>query len=351
MKKLTQVKKTIAMVYILYIISLLLALLSFTYYASLNHMDAIKKMLILAVLAVFFVLLYAAVECLVLCPCRNGRRLFRRFTDGQIYQELIDKSPEMMEELGEAFRRFDELVDRNKTIQLSTKQAEFLALQNQINPHFLYNTLDAIRGDALCAGLENIADITEALSTFFRYTITETGNLVSIMDEIGNVEDYFTIQKYRFGEKLRLMIDMGEDEEQIMRLACPKLMLQPVVENAIFHGLEKKAEGGCVRIEMMLTDDRVIISVRDDGVGMDEKTLCRINGDLTHVSVGYIRDSSGKKGGIALNNVCRRIRLLFGEEYGIHVFSLKGFGTNVRITLPVIEKGREGEIGKNSFYD
>lgn len=96
-------------------------------------------------------------------------------------------------------QKLDSILDKKNIIELSTKHAELLALQNQINPHFLHNTLEAIRGDALCEGIDSIADTTEALSTFFRYTITDTGNLVSVEDELENVENYFKkIQQYRF---------------------------------------------------------------------------------------------------------------------------------------------------------
>jgi two-component system sensor histidine kinase YesM len=236
-----------------------------------------------------------------------------------------------------ALKRFDELLDKKNAIQLSTKQAEFLALQNQINPHFLYNTLEAIRGDALCAGLENIAEITEALSTFFRYTITETENLVTLEKELENVENYFMIQQYRFGEKLKMEINLPEGEPDALQLQLPKLTLQPIIENAIFHGLEGKAEGGTIIIEVETTPDKVLLSIRDNGVGIPEKMLDSINNKLDHIFAGYINEDKKKKGSIALNNVCRRIKLLFGEDYGIHLFSMIDVGTDVRISIPIIK--------------
>lgn len=274
---------------------------------------------------------------MILRPYKSYKKLFAEFIDGRVYQELIDQSALICPLLHDVMTRFDHLVSREKAIELSTKQAELLALQNQINPHFLYNTLDAIRGDALCLGMENIADITEALSTYFHYTITKTGTLVFLTDELENIENYFKIQQYRFGEKLKMKIDIP-DMSDVMLMQCPKLMLQPIVENSIIHGLETKTNGGMVTINVTVTDRNVLISVSDDGVGIDEDTLDGINRRLENISMSYDYDSDSAQPGIALNNVCRRIKLLFGNEYGIHVYSIRNVGTDVRITLPFIKK-------------
>ena len=275
----------------------------------------------------------------ILRPARKYRRLCRQFMDGEIYQDFVHTIGGLFPLLDPAVRRLDSLLDRQNTLQLSTKQAEFLALQNQINPHFLYNTLESIRGDALAAGMTNIAGITEALSTFFRYTITETRNLVSLREEIDNVTNYFVIQQYRFGDKLSMKVKIVDDPAPILNLQCPKLFLQPIVENAVFHGLERKAENGQVLIHVEIIDKEVHINIRDNGVGMPEEKLTSLNASLNRVSAGAIVES--KKGGIALKNVCRRIKLLFGEEYGIHVSSIAGIGTNVEVTLPIIYKEPE----------
>ena len=232
-------------------------------------------------------------------------------------------------------QKLDSILDKKNIIELSTKHAELLALQNQINPHFLYNTLEAIRGDALCEGIDSIADTTEALSTFFRYTITDTGNLVSVEDELENVENYFKIQQYRFGDKLDMRINFPDDYSRIQECKLPKLTLQPVVENAIFHGLEAKAEGGIITISLEMTEKKLLINIHDDGIGIDEEELIRINQRLEEAS-GPRREEKRKRGGIALPNVSRRIKLLFGEEYGIHIYSIPNFGTEVRITVPII---------------
>lgn len=264
------------------------------------------------------------------------RDMTRRFRDGEIYQDYITGMDGLFPDLIEDIKRLDDLIDRQNIMQLSTKQAEFLALQNQINPHFLYNTLESIRGDALAAGVSSIADITEALSTFFRYTITETRNLVTIGEELDNVNSYFVIQQYRFGDKLSMKVHIDDDREEILRMQCPKLFLQPIIENAIFHGLERRSEDGLLTIGIGKVDDELHVTVSDNGIGIPEDKLNELNKSLARVSVGAIlEENSSKRGGIALKNVCRRIKLLFGEQYGIHISSIVGIGTKVDVVLPI----------------
>lgn len=296
--------------------------------------------ILITVISVFLIL-YMLFGSYILTPYRRYRKLFQKFINGQTYKELFDGNYQLFPEMKPTLERFDKMLDKQNAIELSTKQAEFLALQNQINPHFLYNTLEAIRGDALCAGMENLAEITEALSTFFRYTITETGNLVTLENELENVENYFIIQQYRFGEKLKMEVNLPEGEPDVLQLQFPKLTLQPIIENAIFHGLEGKAEGGTIIIDVETTPDKVLVSIRDDGVGIPEEALDKINKKLDLVSVSYINEDKKKRGSIALNNVCRRIKLLFGEEYGIHIFSIVNVGTDVHINIPMIRPKKD----------
>ena len=223
-----------------------------------------------------------------------------------------------------------EYLTTSTTLELSKRQAQYQALQNQINPHFLYNTLESIRSEALLAGLTSVASMCEKLASFFRYTISNMENLVTVEEEIDNIITYFYIQQYRFGERLQLEIQCPEeDREAAMKCLIPKLTFQPVVENAIIHGIEQKIGQGRVLIYMMLTEKRLIIRISDDGIGMDQETLNRINSQMTERSV---RGKS--QGGIAIGNVHNRIKLLFGEAYGLTVFSTRGIGTDVEITLP-----------------
>ncbi len=252
--------------------------------------------------------------------------------DSSLFEEAL-LTPTMETEI----KRLEQILKSPEMMDLNKRQAQYLALQNQINPHFLYNTLESIRGEALIAGMDNIADMTEALAKFFRYTITKVENLVSVEEELDNCETYFLIQKYRFGSRLQLHILYEEENrESIMNCKIPKLTLQPILENSIIHGTELKIGTGNLTIQFEQTDKRLIIRISDDGVGMDEQTLAKLSRQLGGGGKALTDSQEEKKGGIALVNVNNRIHLLFGEEYGMHVYSIRGKGTDVEVTLPVV---------------
>jgi len=210
------------------------------------------------------------------------------------------------------------------------KQAELTALQSQINPHFLCNTLESIRGQALLDGNKEIAKMMEALASFFRYSISRRGNFVTLRDELNNIKNYMMIQSYRFNNRFSLEIIIEEDDEKAYDYLIPRLILQPVVENAIYHGLEELPEGGKVVIEVTLTENILILTVSDNGKGMDAKTLSALNARIHSADM-----DKGENGtGIALPNIHKRIQLLFGEEYGVNVYSTLNQGTDVEIILP-----------------
>ena len=306
---------------------------------SQKTMGQLTKIIISIILFLFALGLILVLRNLIIRPYLYFAGLFRKFNNGQIYREFMDRAGFVFPGMEDVLSRYDKILVSQRNTRKTKRQSEFLALQNQINPHFLYNTLEAIRGDALSLGMDSIANITEALATFFRYTITDTGSLVTIEDELDNVDNYFKIQKYRFGEKLDIIYEFVENDPDICMLLIPKLTLQPIIENAIYHGLERKSEGGEIRIGMELTERNVIIRIKDNGVGIDDKALGVINYGLEHTTMpSFSEENKNRKGGIALNNVCRRIKLLFGEDYGIHVYSLTGVGTEVCIILPVVKK-------------
>ncbi len=264
------------------------------------------------------------------------------FINDQMYDQMFALDTYLSPEEDKVIQHFHDLLNKQNVLELSKKQAEYLALQNQINPHFLYNTLEAIRGDALCLGAKGIAETTEALATFFRYTITEMKDLVTVEDELENVYNYFTIQQYRFGEKMRMEV-VVVDAPEAYCCQIPKLTLQPIVENAIYHGIENKARGGQIKLTVETTEKRLLISVKDDGRGIPADEVSRINQKLEKVAVSFINDGKKQRGGIALRNVAQRVKLLFGEEYGLYLLSTEGLGTEVRITLPKIIMNK-GEV-------
>lgn len=227
--------------------------------------------------------------------------------------------------------------DENRNLFLASKrEAQILALQNQINPHFLYNTLETIRSEAIMNGAVNAGTMAEALATFFRYTISNLDYLAQIEDELENIQNYFTIQHYRFGNKIGIQITYDEEDKNILRLYIPKLIMQPVVENAIYHGIEQKLGAGQVTISISYTKQNLDIMISDDGIGIKDTELSEINNRLWTDSENYGYEKSEKSGGIAIRNVNQRIKLLFGEEYGIWLNSIYGIGTDVHIKLPVV---------------
>ena len=273
----------------------------------------------------------------------------KQFHKNRNLENVLREDWSSCRELEEFCRDITSITEAGPEMRFQQKQAEYLALQNQINPHFLYNTLEAIRADALIAGVDQIADTTEALATFFRYTITDVERLVTLSDELENVEDYFTIQKFRFGDGMALdehtvLQELELNDEELLSARMPRLVLQPLVENAVAHGLEEKTGEGTVKVVVESSRNVLYIYVKDDGVGMDTEQMEKLNEIFSAQNRTRKRfgDGRNRKGGIALPNVNSRIKLLFGEDYGLHVFSSEGMGTEIRMLLPLIYD--DGEI-------
>jgi len=327
-------------IFYLFCISLILNVFAFLFLlqeAFLKPYALLDKVVIFCMLLTQFLVSLLFYKCCFL-PFQNTKKSYLLFSKGIIYEELFTAGNMPFLELELAMKRVHLLLNKQDSINLSKKQAEYLALQNQINPHFLYNTLEAIRGDALCEGITSIAETTEALASFFRYTITDTGNLVPLENEIENIQNYFIIQQYRFGDRLKMTFDFPSNEPTLLHLQIPKLTLQPIIENAIYHGLEQISREGIVNISFETTKNRLFISITDNGKGILPDVLKNLNDALEQVGVSYVSESSAKRSGIALKNVSRRIKLLFGDEYGLQIYSTPEFGTNVRIVLPKLTK-------------
>lgn len=267
-------------------------------------------------------------------PYRETAKALGKIADQPLESEAYRLRWPYNRQMEQALLRVWEQIEFLTAMDVNKRQAQYQALQNQINPHFLYNTLESIRSEALRSGLESVAKMCEALAAFFRYTISNMEDLVTLEAEIQNVRTYFYIQQYRFGERLRLRVEYDNaDRELIKACLLPKLTLQPIVENALVHGIEDKIGDGTVTVKLTLTEKRLIITVSDDGVGMSGERLEQINHKLHTRAVG------GKgRGGIALGNVNNRIKIMFGEIYGLSVHSTLDIGTDIEITLPHTSK-------------
>ena len=208
-----------------------------------------------------------------------------------------------------------------KEAQLTT-EAEFKALQAQIHPHFLFNSLNTIV--SFCrTDPEQARKLLMRLSKFFRKTLTQNSKIVTLKQELDYMHDYITIEKARYGDKLDVEIDIPE---QLLDYKVPSFTLQPIVENAIKHGLAPQAQAGKVAIEAEVVDSNLIIEIIDDGVGIAEDKLEDI------LEVG-----SGQNVGIGLSNVDQRLEKIYGNDYGVEIKSRLNNGTKVIITLPLKE--------------
>lgn len=288
------------------------------------------------VFSLLLVLLFYVVYSWIYIPYQESNKVYRLFAEGYILKGVFDLRVHFNHDSFLTMQKFKEMIDTKDLIEGAKKHAEYLALQNQINPHFLYNTLEGIRSEALIEGVESIAAMTEALETFFRYTISNVDKLTTLEEEIANVENYCTIQRFRFGEKISFQVENLVDQElDILQAKIPKLTLQPIVENAVFHGLEPKLGDGLVTLTLQATPERLLVTISDNGVGMEDDHVHLLNDKLRGASLHYVRENK-QKGGIALLNVNNRIKLLFGDEYGVYLYSKVGVGTDVDLTLPIL---------------
>ena len=228
---------------------------------------------------------------------------------------------------------FAALENRKTREEAVANQAAYEALQSQINPHFLYNILDTIRGQALIDDADEVAKMVETLSSFFRYSISRTGSMVTLRDELDNVLNYMRIQQYRFQDRFSMEIRISEEDKEAYNCTVPRLILQPVVENAIVHGFKDRYHGGVITIEVQLSED-LLICISDNGSGMSSEELVALNRKIDN-GQQYRQESKGKKsGGIALVNVNERLQLLYGKGYGMSIYSLPKEGTKVELLLP-----------------
>ncbi|WP_391570949.1 histidine kinase [Cohnella sp.] len=225
-----------------------------------------------------------------------------------------------------------ELLDTHAALygaELEKKKAELAYLRSQIHPHFLYNTLEMIKGMAAVKGAQEIREAASSLGSIFRYSI-KGESVVPFQTELGVVESYLQIQRLRFGSRLNVQMEI---DENCLNCHVPKMILQPIVENAVYHGLEPKEERGVLRIESYLDERRdLIVVVEDDGIGMDAIRLERLQAALSEEDY-RTRLGGEERHSIGFANVNARIKMICGPDYGLQVASKEGGGTVVRVKL------------------
>ena len=215
--------------------------------------------------------------------------------------------------------QIEQLMEAVKIEEQNVRRYELRALSAQINPHFLYNTLDTIVWMAEFNDSKRVVEVTKSLAQYFRLALNQGHEQISLRDEIDHVRQYLFIQKQRYGDKLQYEI---EEDESIADYKLPKLVLQPLVENAIYHGIKEIDRQGMIRVTSAAEEGQLILSIYDNGRGFDvnasmDATLLRL-------------------GGVGLKNVDQRLRLQFGDDYHMEIQSEPDKFTQISLYLPLV---------------
>lgn len=224
-------------------------------------------------------------------------------------------------------RRIEEFIEKEKQEQEQNRLREFQLLQAQINPHFLYNTLDTVVWLIEAGEKKEAMELVEKLSVFFRTFLSRGNDIISLKEELLHISSYLDIQKVRYGDIMDYEITIPES---MMEVQIPKMTLQPLVENALYHGIKKIRRKGLIQITGEASEDEVILNVSDNGIGMTRERLEEVRRSM----------AEGEKCGFGLSAVNERIKLYFGAQYGISIESEEGRGSRMIIRL-----GRQQKIG------
>jgi two-component system, sensor histidine kinase YesM len=280
--------------------------------------------MILAIVAAFFF------TSSIAKPVLDLRSLMKRVEHGDLSVRFSGAPRDEIGDLGLGFNemigRIQSLIDQVYVEQRSKREAELRILQEQIKPHFLYNTLDTIQWMAQEHRVDDVVSMVGALTSLFRIGLNKGRELISLADELEHVESYLCIQKMRYEDKLDYSIacDPALRSRQVLRL-----MLQPLVENAIYHGIKERRGPGALAVEARVESGDLYLTVRDDGVGMNEIKLAQLNASL--------EEGGASVGGYGVHNVHERIRLTFGKPYGLSFKSVYGEGTVVTARHPILD--------------
>ena len=267
-------------------------------------------------------------------PTQDLLESMKLFGMGNLSHRVEVKTTDEIGQIGSEYNRMAEnietLIEKVYKMEITQKQAEIDFLCMQINPHFLYNTLDTISWMAIMQGNLDISEMTISLADLLRAMI-QKDRFVTVEDEMKTVKDYLLIQGQRFGDKISVIYDI---DEQAYPCRIPNFILQPLIENAIIHGLEPKLEKGTLRVQIKLENEAVAFCIADNGVGMSREEIqalyekCEMND--TNQNIG-------------LKNVYRRLILCYGETSRLHIESEKHRGTKIKFILPMTIIGQQEE--------
>lgn len=229
-------------------------------------------------------------------------------------------------------REIDDLIHEGYEKDLAATRLELQMLRLQINPHFLYNTLESIHSVAYLEGNREVGEMAVLLARILRYGVSAPGGPVTLRDEANNLADYICLQELRYRGTVSFLVSI---DPGVLTCACPRMILQPVVENALYHGVSSLERGGMVQVLGYREEERLVLRVSDNGQGMEPERAALLN--------DYINGRNKAFRSIGLKNVNRRIRLSYGEEFGVQIQSVLGRGTMITVTLPAREPEQEGD--------
>lgn len=291
------------------------------YYSTLI---AILAALLATIMALFF-------SSSISKPINKLRKLMKSAEDGNLDVKF---DSERKDEIGQLGCSFNNMINEIKKLlnlvyleQKSKREAEIKILQSQIKPHFLYNTLDNIQWMAMKYGADDIIEVIGALTTLFRIGLSKGKELVKVSEELEHIRSYLLIQKVRYREKLEYELDIDED---ILDYRVIKITLQPIIENAIYHGVKEKFGNGSIVVTARKKEGMLYFSITDDGPGIEPELLEKLNRMLAGEEI------EGGRVGYGLYNVNERIGLSYGSEYGLKICSKLGEGTTVEVYHPII---------------
>ncbi|RFB17356.1 sensor histidine kinase [Bacillus sp. HNG] len=304
-------------------------------FSEVNHLR--KVMMVVVIIGIVISLLLGFILSKPLVQSIHKlRKAMDKVQKGNFSQRVEITSHDEIGQLGNGFNHMISEIDRLVTEVYKTglreKEAEIRALQSQMNPHFLYNTLESINMLAITKGNLDVSDMVSSLGRLLRYTIDHSSKVVSLKEELQFIQSYISIQKVRMGEKLQFI---EEIDLSLYNALLPKLLLQPLVENAIVHGLS--SNGGAIFIKVSREGNHIKIKVEDNGKGITKKRLA----ELKRLIEKQKHTSSDKHSGIALSNVHERIQLFYGKQYGIQIEAGEQEGFSVLLTFPIQRMGEE----------
>ena len=302
--------------------------------------DGIKFRFFVLFVADLFLFLLAMINAFISDKISNPiKRLdgsVREIESGNLDVEILPSGSYEVEHLGKSIKnmlgRIKVLMSDLVAEHNAKRKSEFDTLQSQINPHFLYNTLDIIVWMIENENSDKAVNIVTALAKFFRISLSKGKNIITVKDEVEHVRNYLMIQNMRFKNRFEYSIDV---DEKVLSYSSLKLMLQPLVENAIYHGMEFMDGDGEIDVKVFKEDNSLYFTITDNGLGMSEDMV------ETLLSKDFV--SSKKGSGIGVKNVNERIKLYFGSEYGLKVESEPDEGTKITIHLPAVVYGENDE--------